>query len=88
MSDRADGGLLLFNATAVERIRFNKTARDKGVPLVKISCLLSAHDIGNIEETNTSMEELNQYIDDTQSKVSVFEQSLLTFETVDNFITR
>ncbi|BCG63436.1 MAG: MerR family transcriptional regulator, mercuric resistance operon regulatory protein [Methyloprofundus sp.] len=88
VSDRTDGGLLLFNEIAVERLRFIKTAREAGVPLAKISGLLAASDSGNIEQTNTSMSELNQYIDDTRSKVSVFEQSLLTFKKVDNLIAR
>ncbi len=88
VSDRTDGGLLLFNNAATERLRFIKTARDAGVPLAKISGLLSANDNGNVEQTNTSMAELNQYIDDTRSKVNVFEQSLLTFKKVDNFIAR
>jgi len=88
VSDRTDGGLLLFNETAIERLRFIKIARDAGVPLAKISSLLSASDNGNVEQANTSMSELNQYINDTRSKVSVFEQSLLTFEKVDNFIVR
>lgn len=87
VSDRTDGGLLLFNEIAVERLRFIKTAREAGVPLAKICCLLAANDNGNIEQTNTSMAELNRYIDDTRSKVSVFEQSLLTFEKVDNLQT-
>ena len=88
ISDRTDGGLLLFNEAAIERLWFIKTVRDAGVPLAKISCLLSANDNGNIEETNTSMAELSQYIDDTRSKMSIFEQSLLTFEKVDNLIAR
>jgi MerR family mercuric resistance operon transcriptional regulator len=88
VNDRTNGGLLLFNETAIERLRFIKIARDAGVPLAKISGLLSANDNGNVEQTNTSMAELNQYINDTRSKVSVFEQSLLTFKKVDNFIAR
>jgi len=88
ISDRTDGGLLLFNEAATERLRFIKTARDAGVPLAKISGLLSANDNGNVEQTHTSMVELNQYINDTRSKVSVFEQSLLTFAKLDNFIVR
>jgi len=86
VSDRTDGGLLLFNKVAIERLRFIKTARDAGVPLAKISGLLSANDNGNVEQTHTSMAELNQYINDTRSKVSVFEQSLLTFAKLDNYI--
>ncbi len=88
VSDRTDGGLLLFNKVAIERLRFIKTARDAGVPLAKISGLLSANDNGNVEQTHTSMAELNQYINDTRSKVSVFEQSLLTFAKLDNYIVR
>ncbi len=88
VSDRTDGGLLLFNKVAIERLRFIKTARDAGVPLAKISGLLSANDNGNVEQTHTSMVELNQYINDTRSKVSVFEQSLLTFAKLDNYIVR
>nr|WP_221893991.1 MerR family transcriptional regulator [Bathymodiolus japonicus methanotrophic gill symbiont] len=83
ISDRTVGGLLLFNESAIERLGLIKMARDAGVPLAKISCLLSASDNGNIEETNTSMSELNQYIEDTLSKVSVFEQSLLTLISKD-----
>jgi MerR family mercuric resistance operon transcriptional regulator len=82
VSDRTSGGLLLFDETAIQRLRFIKTARDAGVPLAKIVCLLAASDKGNAEETNTRMAELNQFIGDTRNKVSEFEQSLLTFERV------
>ena len=88
VSARTNGGLLLFNEATTKRLRFIKTARDAGVPLAKIRCFLSANDNGNIEETNTNMAELSQYIDDTRSKMSIFEQSLLTFEKVDNLIAR
>jgi MerR family mercuric resistance operon transcriptional regulator len=82
VSDRTNGGLLLFDEAAIQRLRFIKTARDAGVPLAKIVCLLVASDKGNAEETNTRMAELNQFIGDTRNKVSEFEQSLLTFERV------
>ncbi len=82
VSDRTNGGLLLFNEAAIKRLRFIKTARDAGVPLAKIVCLLTARDNGNIEETNTRMTELNQFIGETRNKVSKFEQSLLTFDRV------
>ncbi len=85
VSERTGGGLLLFNDAAIERLRFIKTARDAGVPLAKIVCLLTARDSGNAEETNTRMAELNQFIGDTRTKVSEFEQSLLTFEKVITF---
>ena len=82
ISDRTKGGLLLFDEAAIQRLRFIKTARDAGVPLAKIVCLLTARDNGNAEETNTRMTELNQFIGDTRNKVSKFEQSLLTFDRV------
>jgi len=82
VSDRTKGGLLLFDETAIQRLRFIKTARDAGVPLAKIVCLLIASDKGDNEETSTGLAELNQYIEDMRNKVSEFEQSLLTFEKV------
>ena len=82
VSDRTKGGLLLFDETAIQRLRFIKTARDAGVPLAKIVCLLIASDKGDNEETSTGLAELNQYIEDMRNKVSAFEQSLLTFEKV------
>lgn len=82
VSDRTKGGLLLFDEAAIQRLRFIKTARDAGVPLAKIVCLLTASDKGNNEETSTGLAELNQYIEDMRNKVSEFEQSLLTFEKV------
>ena len=82
VSDRTKGGLLLFDETAIQRLRFIKTARDASVPLAKIVCLLTASDKGDDEETSTGLAELNDYIKDMRNKVSVFEQSLLTFEKV------
>lgn len=79
VSDRTKGGLLLFDETAIQRLRFIKTARDAGVPLAKIVCLLSTRDKEDEEATKISMVELNQYIQDTRSKVNAFEKSLLTF---------
>ncbi len=76
---RTGGGLLLFNETAIERLRFIKTARDAGVPLAKIVSLLLTSDKGDDVGTSISINELIHYIQDTRSKVSVFEQSLLTF---------
>jgi MerR family mercuric resistance operon transcriptional regulator len=82
VSDRTKGGLLLFDEAAIQRLRFIKTAREAGVPLAKIVCLLAARDNGNAEETSTRMAELNQFIGDTRNKVTEFEQSLLTLERV------
>jgi len=82
VSDRTKGGLLLFDEAAIQRLRFIKTARDAGVPLAKIVCLLIASDKGDNEETSTGLAELNEYIGDMRNKVSKFEQSLLTFEKV------
>ena len=82
VSDRTKGGLLLFDEAAIQRLRFIKTARDASVPLAKIVCLLTASDKGDDEETSTGLAELNDYIKDMRNKVSVFEQSLLTFEKV------
>jgi len=79
-SDRTKGGLLLFDESAIQRLRFIKTARDASVPLAKIVCLLNASDKGDDEETYTGLVELNEYIEDIRNKVSKFEQSLLTFE--------
>jgi DNA-binding transcriptional MerR regulator len=59
----------LFDENAIQRLRFIKIARDAGVPLAKIVCLLAASDKGNAEETNTRMAELNQFIGDTRNKV-------------------
>ena len=78
-SDRTKGGLL-FDESAIQRLRFIKTARDASVPLAKIVCLLNASDKGDDEETYTGLVELNEYIEDIRNKVSKFEQSLLTFE--------
>ena len=77
--DRTGGGLLLFNETAIERLRFIKTARDAGVPLAKIVCLLLTSDNGDNQGIRVSIDELIHYIQDTRSKVSAFEQSLQTF---------
>jgi len=83
VSDRTNGGLLLFNETAIKRLRFIKTARDAGVPLAKIVCLLAASDKGDVEGTSTGLLELNQYIEDMRNKVSAFEQSLLIFRVIE-----
>ncbi len=88
VSDRTKGGLLLFDEAAIQRLRFIKTARYAGVPLAKIVCLLAARDNGNAEETSMSIAELNQYIYDTRSKVSEFEQSILAYGMIDKFIMR
>jgi len=88
VSDRTNGGLLLFDEVAIQRLRFIKTARDAGVPLAKIVCLLAASDKGDDEETSTGLAELNQYIEDTRNKVSEFEQSLLTFGMIDKLVVR
>jgi DNA-binding transcriptional MerR regulator len=76
---RTAGGLLLFSASALVRLRFIKTARDANVPLVQISRFLAANDHGDVKEISTSFVELKQYIQDTQSKVKAFEYSLITF---------
>ena len=83
VSDRTQGGLLLFDKLAIKRLRFIKTARDAGVPLAKIACLLSTRDKGDEQGTSTGLRELNQYIEDMRSKVSAFEQSLLTFNVIE-----
>jgi len=88
VSDRTKGGLLLFDETAIQRLRFIKIARDAGVPLAKIVCLLTSSDKGDDEETSTGLAELNQYIEDTRNKVSEFEQSLLTFGMIDKLVVR
>ncbi len=88
VSDRTKGGLLLFDEAAIQRLRFIKTARYAGVPLAKIVCLLATRDNGNAEETSMSIAELNQYIYDTRSKVSEFEQSILAYGMIDKFIMR
>jgi MerR family mercuric resistance operon transcriptional regulator len=82
VTDRTKGGLLLFDETAIQRLRFIKTARDAGVPLAKIVCLLVARDKCDDERIGSGLLELNKYIKDIRDKVSVFEQSLLTFEKV------
>ena len=41
VNDRTAGGLLLFFEPAIIRLRFIKTAREAGVPLAKIVCLLA-----------------------------------------------
>ncbi len=82
VSDRTKGGLLLFDEIAIQRLRFIKTARGAGVPLAKIVCFLIASDKGDNEKTCTGLAELNEYIEDMRSKVSEFEQSLITFEKV------
>ncbi len=79
VADRTKGGFLLFFEPAIERLQFIKIARDAGVPLAKIVCLLSTCDQGDDEGTQTRLFELNQYIEDTRRKISQFEQSLLTF---------
>ena len=68
---------------AVKRVHFIKTARDAGVPLAKIACLLSTSDQGDDEGTSSGLRELNYYIEDMRHKVSAFEQSLLTFSAID-----
>ena len=83
ISDRTQGGLLLFNEAAVKRLRFIKIARNAGVPLAKIACLLSTSDKGDEEGTSSGLLELNHYIEDMRNKVSAFEQSLLTFSVID-----
>ncbi len=83
ISNRTSGGLLLFDLIAIERLRFIKTAREAGVPLAKIVCLLSTSDKGDDKGTSTKLLELNNYIEDTRNKVSAFEQSLLTFRVMD-----
>ena len=83
ISDRTQGGLLLVDDLAIKRLRFIKTARDAGVPLAKIACLLSTRDKGDEQGTSTGLRELNQYIEDMRSKVSAFEQSLLTFNVIE-----
>ena len=87
VNDRTAGGLLLFGEPAVERLRFIKTARDAGVPLAKIVCLMAAIDKGDLEGTSISIDELNHYIQDTRSKVSSFEQSLVTFGMIDTLVS-
>jgi len=82
VSDRTQGGLLLFDEVAIKRLRFIKTGRDAEVPLAKIACLLSTHDNGDNEKTSLELLELNQYIEDKRCKVSAFEQSLLTFTVI------
>ena len=83
VSDRTSGGLLLFDDAAIQRLRFVKTARDAGVPLAKIVCLLAASDKGDDEGIGSGLLELNKYIKDMRDKVSVFEQSLLTFSVIE-----
>ena len=73
----------MFNEAAIKRLRFIKTARDAGVPLAKIVCLLVASDKGDDEGTSSGLLELNQYIEDIRSKVSAFEQSLLIFRVIE-----
>jgi len=63
----------LFDEFAIQRLRFIKTARDAGVPLAKIVCLLVASDKGDDKETSTGLAELNKYIEDMRNKVSEFE---------------
>ncbi len=76
VNDRTAGGLLLFNESAIERLRFIRSARDARVPLAEIARLLAASDSEDNEGARKSLNALNQYIRDTRSKVNVFEQSL------------
>jgi len=88
---RTAGGLLLFSEPAIERLRFIKTARDVGVPLAKIVCLLTASDNDDDQAISLSKTELNQYIHDTRGKVKAFEKSLLSFgmtDKLDNGVTQ
>ena len=57
----------MFNEAAIKRLRFIKTARDAGVPLAKIVCLLAASDKGDDEGTSSGLLELNQYIEDIRT---------------------
>ncbi len=76
--NRTAGGLLLFDETASERLRFIKTARDAGIPLAKIVCLLTASDTRDDEGITKILTELNQTIQDARSKLDTFERSLST----------
>ncbi len=78
INSRSEGGLLLFDEPAIERLRFIKTARDAGIPLVKIVCLLAASDSRDDEGLTKSLTELNHTIQDTRSKLNTFERSLST----------
>ena len=76
VKSRTVGGLLLFDEPALERLHFIKTARDAGIPLAKIVCLLAASDSSDDESLTKSLTELNQTIQDTRSKLDTFERSL------------
>ena len=70
------------------RLQFNAYALLKrlgiaGVPFAKIVCLLAASDKGDDEGIGSGLLELNKYIKDMRDKVSVFEQSLLTFSVIE-----
>ena len=83
ISDRTTEGLLLLAEPVIESLRFIKTARDAGIPLAKIVCLLAASDKEDVKGVTVSLTELNHYIQDTRFKVMAFEQSILTYGVID-----